>query len=213
MNRLFVTGIGTGVGKTVVSAMLASGLGADYWKPVQCGNLDSSDSLAVRALLPEEEHTVHPESYKFEAALSPHAAAALEGRTVDLQEIRSPQSNRPLVIEGAGGLMVPLNDTSLIIDLIAELQAPVVLVSRHYLGSINHTLLSWEALERRRIQVLGVVFNGAANEATEQAIRMHAELPVIGRINELQTIDRAAVAAHGAHLAQALRFLARARNR
>lgn len=170
MNRIFVTGIGTDVGKTIVSAILTEVLEADYWKPVQAGNLDDSDTNTVRKLVANSRSYFHPEAYRLLAPMSPHAAARLENRELDLNKISMPETANTLVIEGAGGLMVPLNDKLLVLDLVAKLNCPVVVVSRNYLGSINHTLLTLEVLKHRNIPVAGIVFNGRPNPATEDFI-------------------------------------------
>lgn len=192
--RLFVSGIGTGVGKTVVSAALVAALKADYWKPVQSGLSEGTDTETVKALAPEGR-TFHPEQYRLNAPLSPHAAAALEGITVDLEKIRLPDTDNHLVVEGAGGLLVPLNDQALVIDLVSRLNLELVLVSRHYLGSINHTLLSLEALISRRIPVRGIVFIGEKNDHTERVILSRGGVPMLGRLPEFEKIDRSTIAA------------------
>src|SRR5688572_5738083 len=170
MNRFFVTGIGTDVGKTVVSAILTEALEADYWKPVQAGSLDFTDTHTVRKLVSNTRSFFHPETYRLQAPMSPHAAARLENRELDLSEITLPETSNNLVIEGAGGLMVPLNNKFLVLDLLAKLQCPVVVVSRNYLGSINHTLLTLEILKSRQIPVAGIVFNGEPNPDSEDFI-------------------------------------------
>lgn len=187
---IFVTGIGTDVGKTVVSAVLAEALEADYWKPIQAGDLDHSDSGKVQHWISNTSTRIHPEAYRLRQPLSPHAAAAIDEVQIQLSGIRHPASGSFLVVEGAGGLMVPLNDKDCIIDLIQHLQLPVVLVSKHYLGSINHTLLSIEALQHRKIPIAGLIFNGDSNPATEQIIEQKMgqkalfTLPIMENINK-----------------------------
>lgn len=188
--RYFVTGIDTGIGKTVVSAILCEALGASYWKPVQCGDLDTSDSLTVATLLGDEPQRILPEAYRLKAPLSPHAAAEIEGVEVTLDKIVVPEHAAPLVIEGAGGLMVPFNDREYMIDLIAKTGAKVVLVSKHYLGSINHTLLSIAVLQQRNLPVAGLVFVGARNEPTEAAIAQCSGEKVLGRVAFEDIVDR-----------------------
>jgi len=170
MKRFFVTGIGTDVGKTVVSGILTEALEADYWKPVQAGSLDSTDTHTVRSLVSNSHSFFHPEAYHLQAPMSPHAAARLENRELDLQQISVPETSNNLVIEGAGGLMVPLNDKFLVLDLLTKMKSPVVVVSRNYLGSINHTLLTLEILKYRQIPVAGIVFNGEPNPDSEDFI-------------------------------------------
>lgn len=184
--RVFVAGIGTEVGKTVVSAIIVKALKAEYWKPVQSGIESQSDSQEVAALT--GCHT-HPEAYRLKAPMSPDAAAAREGIEISLEEITAPEHTAPLVIEGAGGLLVPLNDTHTNIDLIQHLKVPVILVSRHYLGSINHTLLSVEALRQRNIPLLGIIFNGHAHPETERSISHFSKAKILGRVEEEERID------------------------
>ncbi|MGH9463058.1 MAG: dethiobiotin synthase, partial [Vicinamibacteria bacterium] len=184
MRPIFVTGIGTEVGKTVVSAILIEALGADYWKPIQAGGLEESDTDRVRRLVTNKLSFFHPETVRLRAPASPHAAAKLEGRRIALDELRLPPTfhGRPLVIEGAGGVLVPLNDRDSMIDLIQKLGCEAVVVSRNYLGSINHSLLTIEALERRGIEILGLVFNGEENAETETAILARSKAPLLGRV-------------------------------
>jgi len=169
MRGYIVAGIGTEVGKTIVSAIFVQHLGADYWKPVQAGGLKNSDTRIVRDLAPGGA-SFHPEAYRLEQAMSPHAAAGLEGLTLRREKMALPKSGNTLIVEPAGGLMAPLAPGLLNIDLIQDWNLPVVLVSSYYLGSINHTLLSIEALKRRNISLLGLVFNGDPVESTRSAI-------------------------------------------
>lgn len=166
--RFFITGIGTGVGKTVVSAIFVQAFGAAYWKPVQSGLDGPTDSDLVRLWAPGTAQVL-PESYRLSAPLSPHAAAAREGAEISLEHIAPPEWAGPLVAEGAGGLLVPLNGRHTMLDLMARLQYPVVLVSRHYLGSINHTLLSLEVLRSHGLFPELLVFVGS-NPESESAI-------------------------------------------
>jgi dethiobiotin synthetase len=191
--RVFVTGIGTEVGKTVVSAVLRQGLSADYWKPVQSGDLHHSDSDKIREWTQVETAAIHPETYRLNTAASPHASAVIDGVKIRLSDFHLPQTNNFLVTEGAGGLMVPLNDQVCILDLIEALRMPVVLVSRHYLGSINHTLLSLEALRRRSIPVAGLVFNGEPEPATESAIEQFGGITPLFRLDPLPEINRGTI--------------------
>lgn len=167
---LFITGIGTGVGKTIVSALLTEQLQADYWKPVQAGDLDQSDQQTVRQLVSNDQSIFHPETYRFSLAASPHTAAAFEQIEISKSEFRLPKTKGPLIIEGAGGLLVPLSNTLLMIDLIDYFQAEAILVIRNYLGCINHSLLSLEALSNRNIPIRLVVFNGGIDHSTRQVI-------------------------------------------
>ncbi len=190
MKRYFVTGIHTGIGKTVVSAILVEALNADYWKPIQSGSKTESDTGEVMKLVSNTVSNSHPEIYRLSKPISPHAAAETDKITIDLNKIILPATNNNLIIEGAGGLMVPLNKDKLIIDLIRQLGAEVVLVSKNYLGSINHTLLSVEALKNRNIPVKGIVFNGESNISSEKYILDYTGLNCIGRVYKEKNIDK-----------------------
>jgi dethiobiotin synthetase len=186
MRNIFVTAIGTDSGKTVVSAILAKALNADYWKPVQSGQ--PADSETVKQLTAGTVK-IHPEQYVFKTPASPHYAAALENRTIDLDIFAAPKTDRPLIIEGAGGLMVPLNEHHLMIDLVKKLNCRVVLVSNIYLGSINHTLLSIEALKKRGISIDYLVFNGIETPSTENIIKTFTQAPVLFRLDQEEKIN------------------------
>lgn len=196
MNNTFVlTGIGTDVGKTVTAAVLCSWMKCDYWKPIQSGELENSDTMKVTRLVNQVDFHCFQEKYRLNQPLSPHAAAKIDGVELDLSAIVPPSSKRPLLIEGAGGLMVPLNEKGeLYIDLMAKWKLPVVLVSRHYLGSINHTLLSVEALKNRNIQIAGIVFVGKELPDTESLILRATGLHKILHIPEFETVDAATIA-------------------
>lgn len=167
---IFITGIGTGIGKTIVSAILVEKLMADYWKPVQSGDLNNSDTMLVKSLISNKKTVFHAEAYRLTHPYSPHFSAALDGIRIDLNQFSLPKTENQLIIEGAGGLMVPLNETDLMIDLIKKLDAAVVLVSKNYLGSINHTLLSVEILKTRNIPISKLIFCGETNESSEEVI-------------------------------------------
>lgn len=184
MERLFITGIGTDVGKTFVSAILTEALQADYWKPVQAGLDPSTDAGTVRSLVQNSVSQFFPERYRLLMPASPHAAAAAEGLTIQLQDFTLPDTPNHLLVEGAGGLLVPLAPGLLIADLVRHLGLEVVVVSRNYLGSINHTLLTLEALKARGIQVRGLVFNGEPNPATEEFISQHTGVPLMPRVRQ-----------------------------
>jgi dethiobiotin synthetase len=174
---LFVTGIGTGVGKTYVSAHLVETLKADYWKPVQSGDLDQSDTMKVRSMVKNETSVFHPEAYRLTQPFSPHKSAELDGIVIDPKKIILPETQNQIIVEGAGGLMVPLNDTFFMIDLIRQLQAEVILVVMNYLGSINHTLLSISMLQREGLPINRVIFNGIKEAYSENVIKKkHPEL-------------------------------------
>lgn len=191
MNKKFiVTGIGTDIGKTVVSSILAQALKASYWKPIQAGELDNSDSIKVKNWC-DENVTIILESFRLTEPVSPHLAAELDGINITKEAIDFPNIDGNLIIEGAGGLMVPLNNEGLLyIDLIKKWDIPVILVSRHYLGSINHTLLSAEILKTRNIKVAGIIFVGDENTATEKIILQQTRLKFITRIPFSNEIDK-----------------------
>jgi dethiobiotin synthetase len=190
-DKVFIAGIGTGVGKTIVSAVLVKALQADYWKPVQSGDHENSDTIIVQSLVTDALSVYHPESYKFKTPASPHYAAKAEGITINLNQFTIPVTNNKLIIEAAGGLMVPLNEQHLNIDLIGYLNIPVVLVSGNYLGSINHTLMSIEVLRQRGLGITGIIFNGAGYLDNEEIITHFANVPVIGRVEQAEIADRA----------------------
>jgi dethiobiotin synthetase len=186
---LFITGIGTGIGKTIVAAILTESLNADYWKPIQSGDLDNSDTIKVKSLVTNSKTVFHPESYRLTQPYSPHKSAAIDGIRIDPEQIILPETSNQLIIEGAGGLMVPLNDNFLMVDLIPQLNAEVILVVQHYLGSINHTLLSLEVLRGRKIPVKAIIFNGDKDEYSEKAISNYIKcktlsIPKIDRVNK-----------------------------
>ncbi|MFD2573680.1 dethiobiotin synthase [Spirosoma soli] len=193
LKQFIVAGIGTEIGKTIASAVLVEALQADYWKPVQSGALEDSDTETVRRLISNHKSRFHLEAYRLTQPLSPHAAAEIDGVTIELEKLVLPQTDNALVVELAGGLMVPLNDEDLNIDLVQRLDLPVVLVSRNYLGSINHTLLSVEACRSRNIPLLGILFNGPTVPASERVILNYTGLPCIGRIGQENKIDRETV--------------------
>ena len=190
--KIFITGIGTDVGKTIVSAIVVSALEADYWKPIQAGDLENSDSHKVKSLICHTERSrsaqFHENSYKLNTPASPHFSAKIDGIVIDLKQIKEPITNNHLVIEGAGGVLVPLNNTDCVIDLIQK-DYKVIVVSRHYLGSINHTLLTIEALKNRKINVAGIIFSGDENKATEEIILKKTGAKLIGRIDNEPYFD------------------------
>jgi len=190
MKRFFITGIGTDVGKTIVSAILVEALNADYWKPVQAGDADNTDTMKVRSLTSNTVSVFHPETYRFSLPLSPHAAAKTDKIKIDAQKIILPSTSNTLIIEGAGGVMVPLDDEFLVIDLIEKLATEVILVSDNYLGSINHTLLTVEALKSRNIPIVGIIFNGEPIETTEEYILKYTGLKCLLRITKEKEINR-----------------------
>lgn len=187
--KIFITGIGTDVGKTIASSIVVEALEADYWKPIQAGDLDNSDSYKVKKYISNLKTIIHDNSYKLNTPASPHLSAKLDGINIDLKLIKEPKTKNNLVIEGAGGLLVPLNDKDSIVDLIQK-DYKVILVSRHYLGSINHTLLTLEALKSRKIEAAGIIFSGDENKATEEIILSKTKAKYIGRIENEPYFDQ-----------------------
>jgi len=182
MYKIMVAGIGTDVGKTIVSAILTTLLNGDYWKPIQCGDEENSDTFTVKGWLDTTTHTIHPPAYSLKAPLSPHHAARLENSLIRLDSITLPQTTRPLIIEGVGGVFVPLTPKILSIDLFKSWDCKWVIVSKHYLGSINHTLLTIEVLKKLCLPILGIIFNGEHNPDNETAILDISQLPLLGRL-------------------------------
>lgn len=168
--NLFVTGIGTNVGKTVVAAVLTEALQADYWKPIQSGTIEGMDSGTIRSLISNSKSVIHPETYLLKQPLSPHFAAKLENIAIDLNKINLPLTTNHLIIEGAGGLLVPINDTHYVIDIAKKTDCEIVLVISSYLGCINHALLSIDYLVRNNFKIHSLVFNGAFDKEVRDAI-------------------------------------------
>ncbi|MDA8141900.1 MAG: dethiobiotin synthase [Desulfobacteraceae bacterium] len=189
--KLFITGTGTGVGKTVVSAMLMAGTKGVYWKPVQSGLEEMTDTQWIQCATGLSDEHFLPETYKLRQPLSPHASAALDGVHINLEAFTPPQPEPStcLVVEGAGGVLVPLNERHFMLDLIIQLGVPVLLVASSQLGTINHTLLSLEKLRASHLQVIGVVMNGPKNESNRQAIEHFGQVPVLAQIEPLPRID------------------------
>jgi len=194
-SRFFITGTDTGVGKTVTSALLCAALDARYWKPIQTGTREGSDRAAVMRLAHMPMSRVLPEIYRFAPPVSPHLAAARAGVRIELRKIVLPplRRDRNLIVEGAGGALVPINETQLMTDLMRHLRLPVVLVARTALGTINHTLLSLAALRQARLEVRGVVMVGPADSDNRKAIEHYGEIAVVGHIPHLTKLNRAAL--------------------
>ena len=187
--QFIIAGIGTEIGKTLISAIFTQGLQADYWKPVQSGNPEEADALFIKQMTQVSEAQIWESSYLLTQPLSPHTAAEIDGLRISLNEIKLPATARPLIVELAGGILVPLNEKDTNLDLIKQLGFPVVLVSKNYLGSINHTLLSYEILKAHQIPIAGIVFNGPANPSGEKFILNHTGLKVLLRVPKLNKID------------------------
>ncbi len=185
MSNLLVAGISTDVGKTVVSAILTTLLDADYWKPVQCGQFDT---LAIEKWLSKER--ILPAVYSLSAPLSPHHAARLEGITIDLNTIKPPKTNRLMVIEGAGGILVPLTQHNLTLDLFETWKCEWVVVVKQQLGAINHTLLTIEVLKQHHIPIKGLIFNGERNFDSESVILEKTQVPCLGHLLPEEKLDQ-----------------------
>ena len=200
MKQFFVTGISTDVGKTITSAVLVEALQADYWKPVQTG--DDSDSETISELISNTKTVIHKSSYSLKAPISPHAAAALEGVYIDHNKIHEPKTENHMVIEGAGGVLVPLNDSDTLLDIIMPTYHVVVVV-KHYLGSINHSLLTIKWLLLKGYDV-AILFNGEPNPASEDIITKITGVPVLGRIGHEDTLTKEVVKKYAEQLRPAL---------
>jgi dethiobiotin synthetase len=204
MNKIIVAGIGTGVGKTLVSALLVETFQADYWKPVQSG--EPGDKGAVRALAKNNISVFHAEAYRLTYPASPHFAAKKQHVIIEPEKINLPVTQNNLVIELAGGLMVPLNDDYFNVDLIKKFDAPVLLVSSNYLGSINHTLLSWHLLKSHSIQVRGIIFTGEPNTSSEEVILKKTLVPCLLKIPFQEEISPDSLKPFGKLLKQTFSF-------
>jgi len=189
MNTYFITGIGTEVGKTIVSAIITEALEADYWKPIQAGELDNSDTHKVKNLVSNNNTVFHPNSVGLQTPMSPHAAAEIDGVKITSAKINRPKTSNDLVIEGAGGLLVPISSKETIADLINP-SDKIIVVSRHYLGSINHTLLTLEALKNRGLNIFGIIFNGEKNDTSESVILKMTGVSFLGRIDNEPYFDK-----------------------
>lgn len=188
--KYIIAGIGTEIGKTFISSILTESLQADYWKPIQSGALDFTDTDTVRNLISNDKSVFYPETYRLNQPISPHAAAAIDGVEIKISKFELPQTNNHLIVELAGGIMVPLNDQETNLDLIQKLSIPVILVSKNYLGSINHTLLSAEVLKMNNIEVRGLIFNGEQNKYSEDFILNYTKLECLGRVPFEEDIDK-----------------------
>lgn len=193
--KIFITGTDTGVGKTVLSALLCAALGATYWKPIQTGTDEGTDRQTVMQLAGIPESQTGEEAYLFKPPVSPHLAARWAGDTINLGLLREPRvpAGKTLVIEGIGGVLVPINDTEFVTHLIRLLDVPVVLASRSSLGTINHTLLSLKALRAANIEIIGVVLIGEPNQDNREAIEQYGQVKVVGEIPKLAALNRDAL--------------------
>jgi dethiobiotin synthetase len=189
--KIFITGISTDVGKTVVAAIVCEALSADYWKPIQAGDIETGDRNTVEQLLSNSQSLVHPNTYNLATPMSPHGAAEIDDIVIDLKNINVPNTDNNIVIEGAGGLLVPINDNDTIFNLI-KAEYPVIVVSRHYLGSINHTLMTIKILQEAGNRV-SIIFNGDENKSSESIIRSMTKVNVIGRISPEVKVNKAMI--------------------
>lgn len=196
MKQFIITGIGTDVGKTVVSSIVSEALQATYWKPVQAGDLDNSDSIKVSRFT--KNVTVLPETFRLNEPMSPHAAAKLDGIEIEPENLKLPAVSGNFIVEGAGGIMVPINSTGfLYVDAFAQWNLPAIVVSRHYLGSINHTLMTIEILKNRGVEIEGIIFVGDEHPTTEEAIisntgcRFIARIPMANEVNQAFILEQA----------------------
>lgn len=182
MRGFAIAGIGTDVGKTVVSAIITEALEGCYFKPIQAGDLDNSDSTKVRNWC-SDKIIVSEERFKLQAPMAPHKAAELDGIELRLEDIEFPKTDQPLILEGAGGVLVPLNEKGeTILDVYKKSKLPIILVSRHYLGSINHTLLTIKAIQAAGLQLAGIIYVGDASEHTEEIIEKLTKVKTFGRV-------------------------------
>lgn len=188
--QYIIAGISTEIGKTFISSILTEALEADYWKPVQSGALDFTDTDTVKSLISNSKTVFHPEVYRLTEPMSPHAAAEIDGVEILLSNFILPKTENNLIVELAGGLMVPLNNRETNLDLIKKLALPVILVSQNYLGSINHTLLSITVLKQQNIPIKGLIFNGKPNISSENFILSYTDLECLGNINFEKNIDK-----------------------
>jgi len=193
MMNYFITGIGTNVGKTVVSAILTECLNADYWKPIQSGVLEGKDSDTVKSLITNTQSVFHPETYLLKEHLSPHFAAKLDGIHIELKKIQLPETKNHLIIEGAGGLLVPINESNYVIDIAQQFDCEIVLVISSYLGCINHSLLSIDYLKRNHFKLKALIFNGEFEPEVKQAITHTVQNTLIIDIPTLSTLHKSQI--------------------
>jgi dethiobiotin synthetase len=205
-HNYFITGISTDVGKTIVAAIITEALQADYWKPIQTGAGEHGDARTVQSLVTNKQTIIHPECIVLKAPMSPHAAAALENITLDVQQVIRPVTENSLVIEGAGGLLVPINNKHSIIDLIKPTDK-VIMVSSGYLGSINHTLLSLEVLKNRGLTCVGIIYNQVTLPGTIEVIEAMTGIATIGHLEKESHIDKVVVLKYAASMRDKLKAL------
>ena len=188
--NLFVTGIGTNVGKTIMSAVLTEALQADYWKPIQSGTIEGRDAETVKTLISNNVTVIHPEAYSLKEPLSPHFAAKLEGVEIDLNKIHLPKTNNKLLIEGAGGLLVPINNQHYVIDIAKQFNCEIALVASNYLGCINHTLLSIDYILKHNLKLSMLILNGEFEQEVESAILNYAKVATVIKVPTLKSLSK-----------------------
>ncbi len=195
MKTYFITAIGTDSGKTLISAILTEALQADYWKPIQSGL--PRDTERIFDLITNNKTKLHPESYLFSQPLSPHASSKIDGITIDIQQIQKPITSNNLIVEGAGGILVPLNESDFVIDIATHLEAEVIIVANLYLGSINHTLLTIKELQRQEkennLKIKGIIFNNCPVISSEEIILKHCPYPCLLRVENENNISKETV--------------------
>jgi len=206
MTTYFITGISTDVGKTVIAAIVTEALQADYWKPIQAGDLDNSDTHKIKKYVSNDISQYHDNAFALKTPMSPHAAAEIDNVKVSVAKIKRPKTKKDLVIEGAGGILVPINETETIADLIRPTDK-IIVVSRHYLGSINHSLLTINYLKEQGFKHIGIIFSGDEHPTTEAAITKMTGVTVIGRIDEEPYIDKWVVSEYAELFRDGLRSL------
>ncbi len=192
---MIIAGIHTGIGKTLTSAILCEALGMDYWKPIQAGDLDNSDSIFIKTHVSNPLCTIHLEAYRLKVAASPHFAADTEGVLIDRKKLILPKSNNRILVETAGGIMSPLGKNYLNIDLIKQLKLPVIVVSENYLGSINHTLMTVKLLQKAKVPLLGIVFNGDKVPSSVDFILDNTQLPLLFSIPRFDVVNNQTIKA------------------
>lgn len=194
----FVTAIGTDSGKTIASTILCEALKADYWKPVQAGTPKDSDT--VKSLISNDRTVIHPEKYALKTPASPHAAAKIDNVQINVSDFQLPSTRNSIVVEGAGGCLVPLNDHEFVIDLASHLKTEIILVANLYLGSINHTLLTLEALRNRKLSVAGIIFNGESNPESQRIILQYAKAPELLHLKTEDNITKQLIGSYASVL-------------
>jgi dethiobiotin synthetase len=202
-----IMGIHTGIGKTVVAAVIAEALKADYWKPIQAGSLEDSDSNCVRNLVANKESIIHQEAFRLSSSLSPHAAARIDCLAIDHENIAFPHTDNFLIVETAGGIHSPLNDDVTMVDFVRHFHLPCVLVVRHYLGSINHTLMSIEVMQQRGVQLIGMVIIGEPSIESETFISRYTKLPILAYVPHMHAITAQGVSVIASKNEPALQLL------